>query len=242
VIMLCALLVFIWNHRTALWRLMSLSCASPEAQKVQVLFLLFCLPMISVLFIGVDIDRWSTRYLLVSWQAGSVILAWFLDWLCQKKLALLSALVLLVWATQTLAVGYAYLHQAWRTKYHEPAAITMLEDFFRENSLRGGYADYWLTYTLDFLTEERLTIAPYNGIDRFPQYTELVESLPVQAYLLPAGAVSQENSTIDDLIGFLKLDVLAGDASPGILDPLAHQSVLKRQAIVWWDVWIVSHR
>jgi len=51
----------------------------------------------------------------------------------------------------------------------------------KRNGIRGGYAEYWTAYKLTFLAREEVIIAPLDGVDRYPRYTEFVRSLPVQA-------------------------------------------------------------
>ena len=40
--------------------------------------------------------------------------------------------------------------------------------------VRTAYADYWLSYKLTFLTDERVIVAPNDGLDRYPGYTARV--------------------------------------------------------------------
>jgi hypothetical protein len=37
-------------------------------------------------------------------------------------------------------------------------------------------AGYWLAYKLTFLSQERLIVAPVDGVDRYPPYAAAVES------------------------------------------------------------------
>jgi hypothetical protein len=53
------------------------------------------------------------------------------------------------------------------------ATIECLE----RHGIRGGYAEYWTSYKLTFLADEEIIIAPTDGVDRYPAYTEFVGSL-----------------------------------------------------------------
>jgi len=241
-VMVCALLAFVWKYRTTLWKLVSLFPTSRDEMNPQIVFLLFWIPIMLMLFGSNTKDLWSIRYLLVSWQASSIILALFLSGLFRRKTKTLSSLVLLTWILQIVTVGYVHLYQEWHnSRTYEVHAVAALEMLLEEYDIQGGYADYWMAYTLDFLTEERLAIAPYNGIDRYPRYSEMVEALPRQVYLLPIDAVPADDSEMDDLMAYLRRGRRAvGPTFPRSLDHLANQYVIQRQRVANWDVWLIS--
>jgi hypothetical protein len=239
-IMTCALLVFAWTQRAGLRLLVTLSPIAEKEQKVLVPCLLFWIPLILALLGGNTLDVGSVRYLLISWQANSVIFALFLVRL-HKRHKIPSLVILAIWGLQIVASNYVYLNQKWSDGPYETEAVSSLENLLHQNGASAGYADYWLAYTLDFLTEERLIIAPYNGYDRYPEYSETAAAFPIQAYILPTGAISGEESQVDDLIAYLiHGEKSGGTVFPQILASLADRSVLKRQAVANWDVWIVG--
>lgn len=53
----------------------------------------------------------------------------------------------------------------------------------KRNGIRGGYAEYWTAYKLTFLAHESIIVAPTDGADRYPAYTEYVKSLPASERL-----------------------------------------------------------
>ena len=61
-------------------------------------------------------------------------------------------------------------------------AIAAIE-CLKRNGIRGAFADYWTAYKLTFLAGEEIIVAPTDGIDRYPRYTEFVRSLPAHERL-----------------------------------------------------------
>ncbi len=66
----------------------------------------------------------------------------------------------------------------WYQKLQPDTRSLATLDCLRRNGIRGGYAEYWTAYKLTFLAEEKIIIAPTDGVDRYPRYTEHVRSLP----------------------------------------------------------------
>jgi len=240
-IMLVALGIFIWTERTALSSLAVMSPLSQADGKAAIFGLLFGLPLILATLGSNTVDVYSVRYLLVAWQASSVILALFLSRLA-TRFRMLSAVLLGLCVLQVGIVNLVHVGELWsdRSEWYSPEAISTLEEFLTQNKVQGGYADYWFAYTLDFLTEERVTIAPYNAIDRYPAYSERVLTLPVQSYLFWPGAMPPQASQADDIARELKLGKGAGLAFPWILERLGKQVVLERRRVSNWDVWLLS--
>jgi hypothetical protein len=201
------------------------------------------IPLILAVLSANTMDITSARYLLIAWQAGSVILAIFIAKLAGRSrvlgLALVGLWVMLVGIGNLLEVG-AYWHD--RREAYSPAAVSALEGFLTENNVQGGYADYWIAYPLDYVTEERLTFAPYNGMDRYPGYSERVASLPVHAYLFPQNAIPQQARRAADIVRRLNLNEGAGPPIPWLSEHVGKQAVLERRTVRNWDVWLVTNQ
>jgi hypothetical protein len=128
-----------------------------------------------------------------------------------------------------------------RRAAYSPEAVSALEEFLTDHDVQGGYADYWIAYPLDYVTEERLTLAPYNGADRYPRYSERVASLPVHAYLLPLNAIPDEASGAADIAHWLSLGQGGGPTFSGFSRRLENQAVLERRKVRNRDVWLVTN-
>lgn len=232
--------VFIWTERIALWSLVSLSPLSQTEGRAVTWGLLFGLPIVLVVLGGNVYHVYQVRYLIISWQTGSVILALFLIRLARKSKVLGLGLIGL-WVVQVGIGNLTAIGQFWDTQreLYSPQAISAVEEFLTQQHVTGGYADYWTAYPLDFLTEERLIFAPYNGIDRYPAYSQKVANLPVQALLLPIGVIS-ESSNIDNVTQALTVGTVGGPTFSEVLEWVSTQTVLQHRTIANWDVWVLT--
>jgi hypothetical protein len=236
----CALLVFLWSHRRGLRHLMGLVPISGQETRAIILVLWLGIPVSLALFGNNTVDLWSMRYLLITWHAGTIILAWFIDQLLKQGYRRLSYIALTLWLVQVVAVGYSHLQQEWQSSQLAAEAIQQLEDYLVKQDAPGGYADYWIAYTLDYLTQERLTLAAHN-LDRYPSYTVEVAAWSRQAYVLQPGLIPEPEADLGSLIDCLRQNIWAGPADSEILAHLSRQTVVERQRVANWDVWIVSN-
>jgi hypothetical protein len=215
---------------------------SPTEHKPSLLWLLFTIPLMLAILGANTIDVSSTRYLFNAWQASSIILAGFIAKLASRPSALALALAGL-WVLQVGIGNLVDVGAYWndRRAAYSPEAVSTLEEFLTDHDVQGGYADYWIAYPLDYVTEERLTLAPYNGVDRYPRYSERVASLPVHAYLLPLNAIPDEASRVSDIAHWLSLGQGSGPTFSGFSQRLENQVVLERRTVRNWDVWLVAN-
>jgi hypothetical protein len=78
----------------------------------------------------------------------------------------------------TLLIVFALQQVVWYQKLVPDIESTRIIDCLERERIRGGYADYWTSYRLTFLSNEAIILAPTSGIDRHPAYTEFVRALP----------------------------------------------------------------
>jgi hypothetical protein len=172
--------------------------------------------------------------------SGSVIFALLLAFVVQRlgRAALVGLIVF------GMVVSGFHLRDArnnWPAARYNSQNVAALEQYLQQQGVRVGYADYWLSYTLDFLTQERLVIAPYNGIDRYPPYTEQVGRAPVRAFIFWHADLPPELRTGTDFAALLQQSQAQGlDVFPHVAAQTAQHTVLERQSIGGWDVWIVT--
>jgi hypothetical protein len=132
---------------------------------------------------GAYLDTQSHRYLIpwyaglsVAWANGSLTLA-------RERRRIASAIVAAI-----LAV-HAWQQVSWyRQLQPDTQSIAMIE-CLKRNGIRGGYAEYWTSYKMTFLAHEDIIIAPTDGVDRYPRYTEYVRALPPQEQVNVGNAV-----------------------------------------------------
>jgi hypothetical protein len=119
--------------------------------------------------------------LSVAWAAGTLTLA-------QHRKA--GALVIVC---AILAV-HVWQQAIWYQKLTPDTQSVATIDCLRRLGIKGGFAEYWTSYKLTFLAEEEIIIAPSDGVDRYPKYTELVRSLPSQLRIENAPQCNQHEA------------------------------------------------
>ena len=131
---------------------------------------------------GAYLDTQSYRYfipwyagLAVAWASGSYALASTVrlkPGTAHYRSMIASAIVAAI-------VGVHVWQQViWYRKLQPDTQSLATIECLMRNGIRGGYAEYWTAYKLTFLAQERIVVAPTDGIDRYPAYTEYVRSLP----------------------------------------------------------------
>jgi len=78
----------------------------------------------------------------------------------------------------TLLIVFALQQFAWYQKLVPDTESARIVECLKREGIRGGYADYWTSYKLTFLSNEDIILAPTSGVDRYPAYTEFVRALP----------------------------------------------------------------
>ena len=155
---IAALLAFLWSSRRRI---------STD------LFALFVL-VYPVLFLasGAYLDTQSYRY-FIPWYAGLVV-AWAVGSLALARGRRLPAALVVT----TIVAVHAWQQVAWYQRLRPDVQSVETIECLKRNGIKGGYAEYWTAYKLTFLAQEELIIAPTDGVDRYPRYTEYVRSLP----------------------------------------------------------------
>jgi hypothetical protein len=128
---------------------------------------------------GVYLDTLSYRY-LIPWYAGLAV-AWAAgSRACGQKIGIvvLSAIVAV----------HGWQQWLWYQKLQPDTESVATIECLKRNGIRGGYAEYWTSFKLTFLAKEEVIIAPTDGVDRYPRYTEFVKSLPDAARAHDAAA------------------------------------------------------
>jgi hypothetical protein len=128
---------------------------------------------------GAYLDTQSYRYFIpwyaglsIAWAVGSLGLAQMVRLKPDTTYYLASAIVAAI-------IGvHAWQQVAWYQKLQPDTQSLATIDCLKRNGFRGGYAEYWTAYKLTFIIQEEIIIAPTDGIDRYPKYTEFVRSLP----------------------------------------------------------------
>ena len=128
---------------------------------------------------GAYLDTQSYRYFIpwyaglsVAWAAGSLALAQRVRLKPDTTYYLASIIVAAI-------IGvHAWQQVVWYQKLQPDTQSLATIECLKRNGIRGGYAEYWTAYKLTFLAREEIILAPTDGIDRYPRYTEYVRAIP----------------------------------------------------------------
>ena len=145
---------------------------------------------VPLLFIagGVYLDTLSYRY-LIPWYAGlsvaaatgSLLIASHFRSRAGQRMAYMALI-------GAIACVHVWQQRLWYEKLTPDTASRATIDCLTRAGIRGGFADYWTSYKLTFLSNEALIVAPATGVDRYPAYTEFVHGLPSAARIDDAAA------------------------------------------------------
>jgi hypothetical protein len=231
---------FFWKERNWFASLLALSPISPQGGKIPLLILLFLAPGISCLFTAKTDSIYAVRYLVISWQVGSIILALFVSRLMTWSRVLggiLIATVILVSIFNFLEVRNRWSHaHAWDQKN-----INLLAEYLTQKQVKGAYAEFGVADPLDFLTQERFSIASYNIFDRWAPYMRRARVAEFQTFILSRHAITSESipgqDRIEDLYQYLSQ---VPQVLPDVLRQLAGQKLIDRHQVADWDIWFTT--
>ena len=242
-----ALAWFVWRFRQQLWSLISWALpADPGAGEALTLGTLLLLPLALSVLGSNTIDVHSIRHLIVTWQAMTIVIG-----VCVTRVPAMplpvKTVVLVAWAGYLGASNIAYATTQWPAKFtrFDREATEQLETHLASADVSAGFADYWGAYALDFLTQERITIAPYNGLNRIPAYTEQAKSADRVAFFFPEQRSPEPGGALEDLRQHLALENPVSGEGPAhewIRQALDEYQVVERQTVGFWDVWILERR
>lgn len=246
VITAATLLLWLWRTREALWAAVTLRPLTPEQRLPALLNLVIGISTVLALVGSNTVNVYGVRYLLLVWQFGTIVFAVMLAELWPRRRAVGLALTA-AWIGLIILLNTGITLERWpaQHQFFTDQSVGALEQYLAGQNVRYGYADFWDGFTIDFLTQERVVVAPFNQMDRYPPYTARVGAAPVQFYLFVAGQGPAGGGQIGDLVDFLTLKGPAkasAPAFPWVLERLQKQRVVQRDRVANWDVWIVADR
>ncbi len=208
------------------------------------MILLFSMSLALSIFGNNTIDVYSVRHLLITGVASAVMFALAIDGLIRfrRPLGILSGGFWLA------VVAVSSLHMAdpqWRVKFtpYDRASIDQLVTGLQAHGVDSGYADFWGAYTLDYLSGERIVVAPYNTGDRYPAYSEYISDQERVAFIFPAARSPVDTAGPRALADWLRLpnDFSGeGPAKDSIIHMVEASSVDAMFMVGPWAVWILD--
>lgn len=240
---LIALAWFIFHHRETIFALARLHPLDKSQIGNSQVLVLFLFPIILSILGSNTVDIYSVRHLLVSWHASAIIFALFLNKAIKRR-AWLSWLTALFWVLFVGVTNLVIASSSWNIKFttYDEIDVNSLESHLVSRGVTHGYADYWGAFTLDFLTEERLTIAPYNGLNRIPSYSKEVRKASPIAFIFPRKH-APAGDDIDALCSHLSIEHVysgEGPAKTEILERCRAAGEVSRAEVAVWEVWILD--
>jgi 4-amino-4-deoxy-L-arabinose transferase-like glycosyltransferase len=182
-IIVAALASYVFTIRHHIVNIVTLRASSISlADDFFPIFIIF-VPLVFVMS-GAYLDTQSYRYLIPYYAGLSVALAAGSLVLAKQDTNIASVFV------GTLLTVFALQQFVWYQKLTPDTESARIIACLNEHGIRGGYADYWTSYKLTFLSNEAIIFAPISGVDRYPAYTEFVRALPEdQRVTTPQGCV-----------------------------------------------------
>lgn len=230
-----------WGVITRVW------CWAPtlEGQAASLSVLVLFAGPIGLSVLGSNtVDIYSVRHLIIAWLASAIIFSLAIDRVLSVRWRLGVAIGCL-WIGWLALAALSNANGHWRVKFtpYSTADVNQLVSTLAAQGVDSGYADYWGAYTVDYLSGERITIAPYNGIDRYRAYSEYVGGKDTIAFVFPTARAPKSGAGPRALADFLKLpNEFSGEgpAKSSIIQAVEVGTVRDFRTIGPWDVWIVS--
>lgn len=233
---------FFWGENNFFTALFSLKVQRKQGHKWMLIGLMFVLPLFLSLFSSNTRDIHSTRYLILSWQAGSVILALYFARVFDFS-KVFGILLIAVWIGFIGLGNLVEIGKYWNEEkdQYSTESLVALEDYLGEHSVQGGYADYWIAHVLNFLTRERLTFSAYNGVLRIPEYPKVVANLSKYVFIFNRDDIEPDTDQLEAMKAHMRRNIGAGAASQRFINHLDGLSLVERRQVASWDVWLLSN-
>jgi hypothetical protein len=222
-------------------------CWSPPQANTRAdmtLILLLTVPLALNVLGSNTVDIYSVRHLLIAWLASAVVFAVAIEamWVRGRLVALV---LTMFWLGLVGGSALSTANGHWRVKFttYSQTDVERLTNELDARGIDAGYADYWGAYTLDFLTRERIIIAPYDGVDRYLPYTQYVDGHDRFFLVFPSTRSPRAGASIDQVAAFLRLpnDVSGeGPARDSIVGKVMESRVEETFAVGPWSVWVLA--
>jgi hypothetical protein len=165
------LALYVWNSRRYLRDVVTLKVREwPLAEGFFPVFMV----LLAIVFVvsGMCLDAYSYRYLVPAYAAVPIALALGCRLTGRRARWLARGLYVAMFAV------FACQQVLWFQTLDSGSCDRAIAACLRSAGVRGGRADYWISYRMTFLAEEDPVIAPENGVDRYPPYSRFVAGLP----------------------------------------------------------------
>ena len=173
-ILMLALLYFVYAHRRVLVDILYLrENWSPKTFPVLLLLIIFGIFTFNTNVVNFH----SFRYLLPLYSVLPVLIACLLIGLVRHHRWIVVALFCV------LMSHYGYENYLLLKNTKPNYQFDELIAHLMSKQIQGGFADYWISYKVTYLSNEELIIAPYKSVNRYPPYVTYAQQLKRPVYI-----------------------------------------------------------
>jgi hypothetical protein len=193
-------------------------------KSVEWIFSLFLIVVFGIFLLSTAIHAHPVRHLLPLCFITPFALSFFLSYIRFKSLYL--SIIL-------LCIFLFYNLHSVISATDEKKDYSGLQKYLIDKQMTFGFADFWLTYKLVFLSDERIILSPISGVDRYDKYTHQVVQSEKPFYLFDYSDENQKEmcdifeQTLDDTGIFYKKDFFYEFIIYHSLNLLWHDDILR---------------
>ena len=238
-----AIISFFWARRLMILRAWRWDALDREDKAGLGVLILFSLPLALSLLGNNTVDVYSVRHLLITGLASAVMFGLAIDRVLDSQPAL-GAVLGGFWVAM-VAVSTLYgANGRWHVKFteYDSAGVDALVTSLDAHGVDAAYADFWGAYTLDYLSGERIAVVPYNTGDRYPAYTERLQSRERFGVIFPGSHAPTSGIGTEALVDWLRRpNEISGEgpAEESVIQAVQAGHVEDQYVTGPWDVWIV---
>jgi hypothetical protein len=243
-VVLAAVIIALWRLVAALRDAVRPGGVSDAGQGWLIAGSLFFGNGLAILFTNNALGVASIRYFLVGWTVTGLILAGLVLTAARRSVVIAGA-VLAVWfvfsGMRNLADSMTSINR--REVWYPPATVREIVDFARANSATGGYSELAFSRILTFVSDEQLTLLPYNAPPYYEPYVDrLRNGGGREIWIVPfEEEIPDASRNVSDLDTYLKQSSFGnGPLSAELSQDMAGAGVVDRRRIGIYDVWIIE--
>lgn len=233
---LVSVVYFCIRHRASIGRALRMERLEETDVPPLLFLMLFAMSWLAILALP-SFGEGVVRYLAPAWQGFALMTGTLFAALFQKWRTL-SIAILAVWLLHFGYFNVTFTQTAWGFDRFPAGEDEKLADYLEANGVTEGYAEFWYAFVLDFITQERIRLTPYSGNAYYKPYNDALDAATTHAYVLgPAFVTLPKNITTTAALA----DEIALRFSWSVILPrLRKQTVVSREQVGQWDVWIVK--
>lgn len=236
---IASVIYYFFHHKKEIVSSFLLQPVSKERASFLIISWLFILPIVFAALGSNTFDYASSRYLILTWLACSILFGLFLERI-SSRFVRRSFLIAMVSIHIFSLVNYTLAQYQIINRYDDHY-LGRLETVLDENGLNTVWADYWLSYSLDYLFNERILFVPSNGVNRIPEYIAQISSQNRVGMIFWNDDRAASFSSLDELVPILlRRSVYAGPLRAEVATILGNYHKVDSLHVGHWIVWVLE--